>query len=364
VALLAALACAQPSPFLLPGPVEPRACETAAEVGYSVFLVGDAGAPVLPPHPEAELPVDPLLRNLRDDVMEQAGMLGVARVAVLYLGDNVYPEGLPPVSLAGRKRGERILRQQIVAAGPAEAVFLAGEADWGGVGSAGWHSVRAQQGFLSTAGERISMRPPGGCSGPEPLDLGEHLRFLFLDPIALGHALDEPETHAEVCRYASAEAALVALDEEVERAPARHLVLATHAPPKPPAPARGAGSEDGRSARALYAASAGAIQRALRARRPLLIASGHEHGLQLHRDAVGAYTLVSGAGSASRVAPPAPAESALFLDEGPGYARLDVHVDGALTLAMVVIRGERREVALRHCLAERPPAGPGRKRRP
>ena len=73
------LACQGPA-SVVPGPLPLSHCESAAEVAHSVFLIGDAGAPRLPRHAEAKLPVEPVLRGLRADVTERVGALGVDRL--------------------------------------------------------------------------------------------------------------------------------------------------------------------------------------------------------------------------------------------------------------------------------------------
>lgn len=387
--LLLVVGCAgRPAPTALPGAVPPRECRDAAEVTHSVFLIGDAGAPKLPKHPEAELPVDPVLRNLREDVMEQAGALGVDRVTVVYLGDNVYQHGLVPVGHPGRAHGERVLRQQITAAGPARVIFLAGNHDWDIEGPNGWEYVRAQQGFLSTQGDRVSMEPPGGCAGPARLDVGKYLRFVFIDPIGFGHALEFPEKHAEVCPYENVLAAYLALAAEFDHPEGRHMVLALHHPLITAGPhgghftakqhifpltdfvpwlyvplpvigsiyplARQAGATSTDASSDAYSRYITGIYRASRPRVPLLFAGGHEHSLQLHRDALGVYYAVSGAGSASKVNRVEPTPTSMYSAAVPGYMRLDSHANGALTLEITAIQDERRVTALRHCLADGP----------
>lgn len=339
--------CAASGP-VLPGAVREQDCPGAAEVTHSVFLVGDAGDPRLPRHPEAELPVEPVLRNLSGDVLEQVGELGVDRVAVIYLGDNVYPRGLAPPGQPERARGERILRMQIAAAAPARTVFLAGERDWALEGPRGWQQVSAQREFLGRQGPFVSMLPPGGCPGPERLDFGPRLRFVFIDPIGFGHATDFPESHAGHCRHASAVEAFQELSAELDHPDGRHVVLALHHPLITAGPPAGHSSE-------VYRRYIPGIYRASRPRVPLLFAGGHEHSLQLHRDAVGAYYAVSGAGSISQIGGVEPTETAMFALAAPGYMRLDAHADGALGLTLfAILGGPRREPVLRHCLAEAP----------
>jgi len=354
LALLSA-GCVQSTSLLLPGALAARPCAEAAEVADSVFLIGAAGGPKLPRHPEAILPVDPVLRRLREDVMEQTGALGVGRVAVVFLGDNVQPDGLPPTGLEGRSRGERVLRQQIEAAGPARVVFVAGDRDWGLGAPGGWSRVRAQHGFLSLQGPRVAMLPAGGCSGPGRLDFGAHLRLLFFDPLALRHALDAPTQHAEACPGDGVPDSLLALRGELDRPEGRHVILAQH-PLLVSAPV-GAGSSSGSAgatAATAYAPTTVVVHRALRPRVPILVAGGDAPGLELRRDALGAYYAASGAGGAARGGALDAGPGTLFSLAEPGYLRLDVHADGALTLAAVAVRGERRETVASHCLADGP----------
>ena len=72
------------------------------------------------------------------------------------------------------------------------------------------------------------------------------------------------------------------------------------------------------------------IYRATRPQVPSIFAAGHEHSLQVHRDAIGAYYLVSGSGSKNdRVEP---IETAMMAEASNGYMRVNLHEDGALGL--------------------------------
>ena len=383
------LACQAP-PSITPGPVAAAQCAGADEVEHAIFLVGDAGAPRLPTHAEAELPVDPVLLALRSDVLEQVGRIGVDRVSVVYLGDNVYPRGLAPVGESARRRGERVLRALITAAGPAQVTFVAGRHDWGMQGTRGWESVRAQAAFLAQQDERVSMLPAGGCAGPTRIDFGDHLGMVLIDPIGFGHVRDYPDVHAEACPHATERQAFLALSAEFDAPGERHLVLAYHQPlitsgphsgqfpwqqhifpltgfvpwlwvPLPllgsVAPlSRELGSRGTDVSSQAQQAWIQAITDATRPGVPLLFASGREHSLQLHRDGFGSYYAVSGGGSAKKVRRVEPLDTAMLALAAPGYMRLDSHVGGALGLTVLAVReGEHSEPVLRHCLADGPP---------
>ena len=158
------------------GALEARPCTGAAAVTHSVFLIGDAGAPSLPLGDSTEL-VDPVLRALRAE-----GRDGLA------------PEGHPD-----RRHGERVLAAQMAASEPARAVFLAGNHDWHVEGPEGWTRALEQRRFLARFGPRVRMLPPGGCAGPETLDVGPYLRFVLIDPIGFGHLADHHDEHVRHC---------------------------------------------------------------------------------------------------------------------------------------------------------------------
>lgn len=387
VACLAAslIGCAFTIP-VSPAPVAPVHCASEAPVEHAVFLVGDAGAPRLHDHTEAELPLEPVLLALKADVVSEVARVGVDGVTVVYLGDNVYPRGLVRPGEEGRAHGERVLRTLIHTASPAQVVFTAGNHDWDIQGPDGWDHVREQQAFLSRQGDRVRMLPPGGCAGPSRLDFGEQLGMVFIDPVGFSHAYTFPAMHAAVCPHRSVREAFLALAAEFDPPHDRHLVLAQHHPLITAGPHGGnftwkqhlfpltdfvpwlwvplpiigsaypisrelgiTGTDLTSSAYQIWIQS---IFRATRPGSPLMFVAGHEHSLQLHRDGLGTYYVVSGAGSTRKVDRVEPLDTAMFAAAKPGYFRLDVHADGALGLtALAVDQGEHSEPVLRHCVA-------------
>jgi hypothetical protein len=397
LAVMLGLASACRSPLVTPigAPLPPEDCAGAAEATDAIFLIGDAGAPRLPTKDDGEL-VDPVLRNLRDDVREQTALLGDDRVAVVFLGDNVYWDGLPLEGQKGRRRGERILEAQIASSDPASAIFTLGNHDWHIEGPEGWDRALAQRRFLQRFAPRVKMKPLAGCAGPDHIDFGEHLRIVFMDPIGFGHLRDLPEEHRRECPDLGFHEAYLDLAAEFDHPEGRHVVLAMHHPLITAGPhgghftwkqhlfpltdfwpwawiplpvigsayplSRQLGITGTDATSRVYRRSNARIYRATRPLVPTAFAGGHEHSLQVHRDNLGAYYLVSGAGSKSdRVEP---METAMLAEATKGYMRMDLHGDGALGVTVLALRdGKNAEPIFRHCLANQPP-GPQRVRRP
>ena len=395
--LAAAMTWGCSSPVVTPAgaPLPPSRCIDTAAKSDAIFLIGDAGAPKLPAEETAEL-VDPVLRNLHEDVLEQVERLGRERVSVIFLGDNVYWDGLPPEGDKKRRRGERILEAQIAATVPARAIFMLGNHDWHIEGPEGWDRALSQRRFLQKFAPRVTMRPLAGCAGPDHVDIGQHLRFVFIDPIGFGHLIDHPEEHKKHCPDRTVDQAYLDLAAEFDHPEGRHLVLALHHPLITAGPhgghftwkqhifpltdfwswawiplpvvgsayplSRQLGVTGTDATNSVYGRMVTAIYRATRPQVPVVFAAGHEHSLQVHRDIVGAYYLVSGAGSKSdRVEP---TETAMLSEASKGYMRIDLHADGVMGVDVLALRdGEHAESIFRHCLTTGPPAA-RRGRRP
>lgn len=389
LAALALVACAGPAPTPRGAPVAPTHCEGAAGVAYSVFLIGDAGAPRLPRDGSERL-VDALLRGLHEDVAEKVAEIGSDQVRVVFLGDNVYWDGLPLEGHPQRRAGERVLEAQIRASEPAQAIFLMGNHDWHIEGPEGWDRVLAQRAFLESHAPRVTMRPLAGCAGPDHLDVGEHLRLVFIDPIGFGHLADHPEEHRRVCPDRDVREAYFDLAAEFDDPGDRHVALVLHHPLVTagphgghfgwkqhlfpltdfwswawlPLPVIGSAYPISRQlgvtgtdvVHGQYQRYIGEIYRAARPMVPSVFIGGHEHSLQVHRDDVGTYYLVSGAGSASMVDRVEQDMDTLMMARAlPGYMRLDVTARGGLDLTVLALDGDDRpEPVFSHCLAEGP----------
>ena len=395
VALLAGLGCSSPVRTVIGEPVPPRACEAPARVTHSVFLIGDAGAPALAEDGSREL-VDPILRSLHAKVGVRASALGADNVGVVFLGDNVYWDGLPREGHPKRRRGERILEAQIDASAPGRAIFLMGNHDWHIEGEEGWERVLEQRRFLQRFEPRVRNLPPGGCTGPYDVDFGPYLRFVFIDAIAFNYAVDHPEVHKAACSGRTVDEAFFDFAAEFDHPEGRHVALALHHPLLTAGPhgghfgwkqhlfpltdfwpwawfplpvigsvypvSRQLGVTGTDRASEPYEAWVRAIYRASRPTVPSIYLAGHEHSLQVHRDGVGVYYLVSGSGSKKdRVVDERKMESIMLAAARHGFMRLDARSDGSLELDVLAVdRDGSEELLMRHCLADGPPEPRGR----
>ena len=142
-ALLLAAQAAARRPAPPPSP-EPDA------IAETLFLIGDAGKPAKGG--------EPVLIALRAQ-LEGAG----GRATVVFLGDNLYPEGLPAPNHPERAEMERRLDDQVEAVKDAAArvVFIPGNHDWARGKPGGWEAVRRQERRIEERGGPTVVHRPG-----------------------------------------------------------------------------------------------------------------------------------------------------------------------------------------------------------
>lgn len=344
-------------------PVPPVA---PALIESSLFLVGDAGAP--------DRVGEPVLRALSADLAKAGG----ERI-IVYLGDNIYPRGLPDTGAPGRREALRRLDSQIDLAREAgvQAIFVPGNHDWDQMGADGWNSIRRQQRRIAErGGERIRLLPEDGCPGPVAVDVGQRLRIIALDTQWWLHPGPKPKDPTSECRADKESEVTDSLRADLERTDtARRVVMVAHHPLAsggehggyfgatdyffplrhvskalgwiplpglgaiyPEARASGISSQDipSGSNRRMREALEGAMLR----HRPLVWACGHDHNLQVLAGRTARHLLVSGSGIFGHGSRVVQLSATRYASAASGYMRLDVLLDGRVRLGVIELDGQ------------------------
>lgn len=341
------------------------------EIDYSVFLIGDAGAP----NPGIK---EPVLKALQDEASE----LTTGRSAILYLGDNIYEYGMPDTLSKERIDSERRLDEQIDVAikSKTRGIFIPGNHDWKQGRSDGVTSLRNQESYIELRkSEYISQIPSKGCPGPEILDLGDHLRLIIVDTQWL---LQEREYRPETeCKNKTEDEVFAALDKAIEGAGNKSVLVAAHHPPDTHGPhggffpwtdyffplralnkslwiplpvigaiyplARNLGITRQDMSNDYYEEMADRIDEVLAKHKPVLFAAGHDHSLQILKHVNESLILVSGAGSETKVTQVTKSEKTIFARSHTGFTRIDYLKDGRVRIGIIIPTdqtGSREEV--------------------
>lgn len=293
------------------------------DLAHRVVLIGDAGL---------YLEEDPTLAKLgawTDDA---------ANSTVLYLGDNIYNEGLEDDD---RERGEQILAQQLAATG-ARKILVPGNHDWG-LFEMREKSIQNQQEYVAEWEDgRAEFLPRDGCMGPAVVTLSpvpplRALTLVVTDPSPI--VLNDPTIGCEgendlATHIAEVEVALASAEPD-------WVILASHYPLETGGPHGGMtyGSLladgilntirfwGGTTADVYdpgYVEWIDAMTEVMRKHPPELYAAGHDHNLQVldGHDYAG-LEVVSGAGAVERVSTVTHLPNTFFAHAAPGFVVVD-----------------------------------------
>lgn len=317
-----------------------------------MIIIGDAGAP--------DLDGEPVL-----DLLAKTARSMSEKTTILFLGDNIYNTGLPLAdesdisSIKKRKDKEKIIDIQLTAAAQSgsRAIFIPGNHDWDNSGSEGLIRIKEQASYISAQAGKdpISMLPDQGCPGPEYLPLGASAAVIIIDSQWFLHPFEKG------CSTSQEKAIFETLSSLLDTAKKenRIVMLAMHHPVLShsrhggfydwkshlfplrsinkslwiPLPIIGSIHPLLRSYRSLsitdisnpqYQRFISNLTNALRLHPglPKLVASGHDHGLQVIRNSdseVFSYQLVSGLGSHRKASEVSSGENTLFAHSSSSF---------------------------------------------
>ncbi|MEL7145391.1 MAG: metallophosphoesterase [Bacteroidota bacterium] len=184
-----------------------------------VYLIGDAGEPKFPEDKNLSFLSKQLESASESDVL-------------IFLGDNIYPKGLPDEDHPEREAMEKKLNAQldVMKAFKGKSYIIPGNHDWAKSKKQGWQNVLNQQRYVQKyLGSETAFQPIGGCPGPVEINVNESLTIVLLDLQFLLHNWDKPGEDSQ-CESKNATDVLLHLDEVIERNKSRHILVAAHHP--------------------------------------------------------------------------------------------------------------------------------------
>ncbi len=138
-------------------------------VRYRVILIGDAGE------------MNIRQRKTLDDA---AAHILPDKTSVLFLGDNIYPHGMPLPGSKEEKRAQEIISSQYkpMRAKGAPVYFIPGNHDWDRSGPEGLARIKSQWAFLEEQGDSLlKLVPRNGCPDPVAIPLTDSLTIVAFD---------------------------------------------------------------------------------------------------------------------------------------------------------------------------------------
>lgn len=324
---------------------------------HTIYLVGDAGEPFEDGNPVVKLIQSHLTKNQSSS-------------SVIYLGDNIYPSGIPALEDPDRQRAEEVIKEQlrILDQFKGQVYVISGNHDWDKGRKDGYTKLRNQELFVedylaSILGDSVNaFLPDKGCPGPVELALTEEITLIILDTQWLLHPWEKPGI-IDGCEVGDYDDIFDQLEEMVRRNDHKKVIVAAHHPMYSygmhggvsnakqhvfpftdfneslyiPLPIIGSiyplyrkllgNIQDIQHPK--YKAIRNTLEDIFRAHPNLIFVSGHEHSLQyIAKDST--HYIVSGSGSKSTFVKKK--RFARFVHQGLGFSKLEFAPGGEVTL--------------------------------
>jgi predicted phosphodiesterase len=191
----------------------------AQKQSFSLYLIGDAGEPTLPTNGLKEL-----LQKKYDPSVQSV---------VIFLGDNIYPKGLPAADENGRAEAESILKAQLnlLEGFNSDIYFIPGNHDWKKGQRGGLKQINNEEAWIdSLHNDKIHFQPEEGCPGPVEVPLGKDAVLVIIDSQWFLHPWDKPEGDDSPCEVKRPEDALIQLEDIFNRNAGKRVIVAAHHP--------------------------------------------------------------------------------------------------------------------------------------
>lgn len=184
-----------------------------------LFLLGDAG--------QLEGNSIPVLEWLKKNVNWND-----EKNVALFLGDNIYPDGLPDEGDAEYDYPKKVIDYELslVKGKKSKAYFVPGNHDWKGGKIGGWERAINQVNYInSLQAPNISAYPFNGCPGPIPVELNEKVVLVMMDTQWFLHVHDKPGPES-ACEARTIDEFTSELKQIADAHPNQLLVLVMHHP--------------------------------------------------------------------------------------------------------------------------------------
>ena len=360
---LTSAGCSHTKPYYHPDILEIGKSDSESEgvLHYRLLLLGDGGAPRQD---------EPVLKTLGEWARKDA-----AKTSIVFLGDNMYPEGMTE-----RKKHEADARLTpqlaVVKAAGVHGLFIPGNHDWASGREEGLRAVLAQEGFINEAlADELNFLPSGGSPGPVAFDLPKihpAVRLIVLNTQWWLHQYEKPQKSPETV----IEELIGLLDTELPVIVVGHHPLETYGPHGGyfdwkthlfpvrdlkgwlwiPVPILGSfypywreylykSDQDisGTRNKNMVAQLNHAFSRRKFGNQNaslLIYAAGHDHSLQVLKDDIVDYLLVSGAAATQKVTEVMSGKNTLFAHSHTGFMAVDFFTNGKVLLRVVEPEGK------------------------
>lgn len=189
-------------------------------VVQSLYFIGDAGEPFI------------INSSIGDVIRNDVETSGIPST-VLFLGDNIYPKGMPDADHKKRAISEKIIETQAnwIRGTPARGIFIPGNHDWQKGKRHGWQQIMNQQHWIDSLNDKqITLLPRDGCPGPIEVPIGKNALLVIIDTQWFLQPENRPEGEESSCDAKTPGDALLLLNDIFVRNTSKRIIIAAHHP--------------------------------------------------------------------------------------------------------------------------------------
>ncbi|WP_051359718.1 metallophosphoesterase [Adhaeribacter aquaticus] len=204
-----------------------KATPDPSQLNYSIFLIGDVGAP-------NKDPLEPSLKLLQNEIMKAQ-----EKSATVFLGDNIYNFGLTEPNAPGRKRDEERMNTQldIFKGYRGEKYMIPGNHDWAQGTPGGLRAVIRQEAYVEAYLRDSTVVnggnfyvPDQGCPGPFEVILQDDVVLIVLDSQWWLQDQERPYGANNYCDVTDEAEVLTQLEDVIGRNADKHVMVVAHHP--------------------------------------------------------------------------------------------------------------------------------------
>jgi hypothetical protein len=188
-----------------------------------LVLIGDAG----------QLNADKLIGSWHPVVNAVKNNITLdKKTTVLFLGDNLYKNGLPDRSYANYEAARAVLDTQFSLAENKliEVLMIPGNHDWENGSPGGYDAIVREQNYVDFLFKKnANFWPKDGCPGPKGIPLGNDVFLILFDSQWWLHPFDKPEIESD-CDCKTKDELVSQIADLAARNSNKLIILASHHP--------------------------------------------------------------------------------------------------------------------------------------
>ena len=186
------------------------------KVVHSFYLIGDAGI-------SGDAESSKAINNFKEELSKAS-----QNSTTIFLGDNIYPRGLPEKEDSGRALAEKQLNAQIDAVNgfKGKTIFIPGNHDWY---SNGLKGLKRQEKYIEDALGKNTFLPEDGCP-IEKVEIDKNIVLILVDSEWYMTNWDKHPTINDECGIKTRTKFFDELEGEIKKARGKTTIIAIHHP--------------------------------------------------------------------------------------------------------------------------------------